>query len=166
MRNLLLPCLLVSLLSGLAGCRHSGAPATPMVQVDDPVSQDASSHAVHNRELKSVMLELSLSTTSHLPQELEAEKETRLRRATLVQALQRMESSVGEIPKVLEGVSLSEADRQDFLDRVNRFRQDIQQLSEDANQLDGVAMEEKFHGLQLHCAGCHSRYRVLPRIDF
>lgn len=146
-------------------CADGGAAQRHEAHSGDP----ASAHAVHSSRLHSIMSRLGRSTTKTWPQEIEAERaadaeharEQRFAEARqLAAALSR---AAGEIPDAIVDVELEAAERERFLAHVEQLREEARELEAAAGRHDFEGMRTTLHAVRATCNGCHSQFSDVTR---
>ena len=127
-------------------------------------------HAVHSDRLLEIMAQLRHLTYSRLPQELEDAPMTGSRIAEIRWIAAGMSSAAKFIPDILEEVELAPEHEQEFRRMANELHRQCRTFEEMTTALtadryrstDGLVAG--FSAVLDTCDGCHSRFRLLPRI--
>jgi len=146
----------------LAACSQSTGPRTTREAATVPA---AAAHAVQADELRAIMASLSRHATVSWPQELEDDYrrasttriEVSLRRAAELAA--GLSDTADAIPAALEGASISEADRREFLSRAGSLKAHADALRAEAVARDIDAMRATLGLIRNTCTSCHTRFR-------
>jgi cytochrome c556 len=131
------------------------------LRTDDEASREAA-HAIEDRRLRTIMDELARLRPDRLPQELDVASERRRRMREIGKAADALAATAGDIPDVLQNVTLSTADRQEFLGLAARLRGQALELDQAAAADDIASVEDLMARIDRTCDDCHGAYRVMP----
>jgi cytochrome c556 len=151
----------------LASCHHDSIPQavgtgpTPTAPLASPQK-----HWMQNQRLKAVMDQISKLHTSFpkgLPEDVEssAGPEALLAAANAANAADELARTALRIPAVLEGKSLSEADRRGFIAEAQTLHDQAMLLRDSAQKFQVEEMQQTLDGLTSSCISCHNRFRDL-----
>lgn len=172
--NLAASCFLTGALLMGASCNHGASsvppaqpPAAPAAKSDSPLK-----HWVQSQRLKSVMDQISKlhsSVPRGLPDDVESTsgREASLAAASAATAADDLAQTALRIPGVLEGRTLSEADRSGFLAEAHTLHDQAIRLRDAAQKFQIEPMQQALDQITSTCLSCHSRYRDLSgELDF
>jgi hypothetical protein len=152
----------------LASCHHatqpSGRSAAP--SATQPVAAAAQNHWVQNQQLKAAMGEIARlhgSLPKDLPEDVESPtgRMVALAAANAATAADNLAATAAGLPRLLEGKSLSEADRRGFLALGQTLSDQAIRLRGDSEKLQVEQMQRSMQAVTATCIACHGRYRDL-----
>ena len=119
-------------------------------------------HAVQSCRLEQIMGDLDRLEPGEWPQEMDLglARDERIREASEVAGA--MAATSAGIADILEGVRLSEEDRQVFIGLADRLREEAAALDKVARRKNVPQMERAWRKIGTTCSACHSEFRVLP----
>lgn len=135
---------------------------SPKPRADKPVS-DAGVHAVHSDRLAALMDSLD-KPTDNLPKELDVEGDRQQKIARVSATASELADSAARIPEVLEGVELSQRQREDFIGLAEQLEKQARELEVHARKGDFAQAARVTEQLNETCDFCHRRFRVLPLV--
>jgi hypothetical protein len=125
----------------------------------------AARHWVHDAQLRQIMQQLERQHLTIWPQELDKDS-LNLRSRGVASAFDQAASFAGalaetalDIPHVVTGLSLSEADRSAFLAQADALRREALQLQDAAQREEIDRMRQVLHSIDATCDLCHRQFR-------
>jgi hypothetical protein len=136
---------------------------TTWASAPTPTTQPIGSHWVTDKQLRSLMAELSKKNPnwpSNMPQEPESLTKPKDEDFDqMARAANSLMLAAEQLPKVAEKLQMNEADREGFLAQARVLRDQAGRLRDAAKKHNIEQMQNNMHWLNSTCLSCHSRYR-------
>lgn len=122
-------------------------------------------HAVHSRDLRTVMAGMEAQVRDVWPQEIaplkeqQARRESKARFGEVAQAANRLANTAHSIPDAVPEPVLSGPDRQQFLRLVAELESRSRGLATAADRHNEVEMDAAMARVRATCRDCHSQFR-------
>lgn len=154
-------------LAASAGALLAISCSAPPDRHDRAAHAPAGGHAVHTDRLRAVMLDMGTKAAKRWPQEIAAERAADARRERELrfeEARQLAEALAGasdEIPRAIEGVELTAAERGAFVAKAELLRAQADRLEAQARQHEFEEMRTTLNSIRNTCNDCHRQFREL-----
>jgi len=110
------------------------------------------------------MKQMGRTDAAFLPQELDHEAQEERWRASIAELAGAIVRSAGDIPDVLEGVTLTPESRDEFLRLARELEDRARIVQDEVPELSFSELDERVTTMRASCIECHARFRVLPLV--